>query len=151
MRMRIVLSSLRSLAWLLLVTYSLLVAAQRPSMTSKDSARIKRFLRDYLRDSYKAGETMTRYFAIVVDLTDGGRQTIVYFTDQHSFCSSCSAVSRECSRKGRNTARAGRDPSVSVILMDCPEPAGRWLGLGVAGSCGQDVVLSVITWHPKKT
>jgi len=83
--MRIVLRTLCLMTWPFLLTYSLLVAAQRPSMTPEESAKIKSFLRDYLKDSYKAGDTTTRYFATFVDLTEGGRpQVIVYFTDQHS-------------------------------------------------------------------
>src|SRR4051812_14257512 len=84
MPMRLVLSSLRLMALLLLVNHPLLLKAQRPSMTPKESAKLRNFLRDYLHDSYESGHT-TRYFASFVDLTGGGgRQAIVYLTDQQS-------------------------------------------------------------------
>src|SRR6185295_15625277 len=86
MRMRIVLSSLCLIIPLLLVNQPPLLKAQRSSMPPEESAKLRSFLRHYLHDSYKAGDTTTHYFARFVDLTDGRgrRQAIVYFTDQHS-------------------------------------------------------------------
>ena len=83
--MRIALINLRFPTAVLLAAYSLSVAAQRQLVTAGESARLKNFLRDYLQDSHRAGDTTTRYFAAFIDLTDDGRrQAIVYFTDQHS-------------------------------------------------------------------
>ncbi len=85
MRTRIVLFSLQSVSGMLLATCSLFLMAQRQSTTTEESAKLKSFLRDYLHDSYKTGDTTTRYIAVFVHLTEGGRQhAIVHFTDQHS-------------------------------------------------------------------
>jgi len=84
MRWPTALLSLSLIALPLLVTCSVPLAAQRSSMTSEEAAKLKAFLRDYLRGSDKQGDSTTRYFAVPVDLTDGGGEIIAYFTDQHS-------------------------------------------------------------------
>jgi hypothetical protein len=78
--MRILRFSLSLLPRLIIVTYSGLLAAQQQSITAEESTKLKSFLREYLHDSYAAGDTATRYFATFVDLTDAGKQAIVYFT-----------------------------------------------------------------------
>jgi hypothetical protein len=84
-RIEILLFRLRLMAPLLVFVCFLSPAAEQPQMTPEESAKLKSFLRNYLQDSYKAGDTTTRYFATLVDLTgDGGREAIIYFTDQHS-------------------------------------------------------------------
>jgi len=59
-------------------------AAQHASGAPDESARVKQFLRSYLKD-HEAVDVTTRYFAKSVDLTgDGRKEVVVYFTDQHS-------------------------------------------------------------------
>jgi hypothetical protein len=68
-----------------LVGYCFLPGVQQSLRVANESPALRSFLRNYLRDSYAAGRTATRYFAASVHLTDDrGGQVIVYFTDRHS-------------------------------------------------------------------
>ncbi len=70
------------LATALLAIIPAALGAQPPSTHADNSARLRRFLQEYLRSS---DDKTARYLAAFVDLKDDGtKQAIVYFTDQHS-------------------------------------------------------------------
>src|SRR5579884_3275526 len=79
--MRRVLFSLSFSARVILIAGSLSLTAQEQRL--EESAKLKKFLRDYLKDSYDSGRK-TSYFAASVNLGDSGGQMIVYFTDPNS-------------------------------------------------------------------